>query len=414
MSVAALKSVALSLLLAGHATSQVADPAITVDNNQTQNANVTNTQTLNIVENYGLLQVVTESGGNSMTGGNDQADANLTSRQNNFGVVDADVTVNGTNTGDSHLSLGTPTQLKTSAMANTLSWNGKVGNINGVDVNQSDQGARVHADTQLNSTNNSLYQSVEASSSASANHMGYEVAQGRLDLHASQASTSEVRARTGAVIHYSPSPNMYQATAINNDMTTYSNDRGSQEVVMTQQAQGRTESYVSLNGGNMWEAAVNSTAMANSINMENDGGSLVATTSQSHDAPVQSMAVQTQYEYGTATNEAYGVGNSAVFENNDIYMRLHIDQVTNGGVSANADTTVYDGYDSYTEAMAIGNQSVASGCAECGADVDIYSNQVNNGAIDAIAKTTVTGSNRSVVSTSRAIGNSATYYVTRP
>lgn len=367
---------------------------------------------MDVVENYGLLNVTTDTAGNIYSGGNDQADASITSHQTNFGTMDASITINGTNTGMPELSLGTPTFVQSTATTNSLSWNGKTSNTNLVDVNQTDQGAHVYADAQINSPNNSLYEGVEVKSAAVSNHMAAEITNGRLDMHASQGSTSNVRARTGAVVIYSPSPNLYTATAINNDMTTYSADRGSQEVVMSQQAQGKTDSYVSLNGGNMWEVAVTSSATGNNIIMENDGGSLVATTSQSQEGAVTSQAIQTQYEYGTATNQAYGVGNSASFTNNDIYMRLDVDQVSNGGVSTIADTTLYDGYDAYIDTMAVGNQIVGSACASCGADVGITSNQVNNSAISSLANTTVTGSNRSVVSSSRAVGNSATYYVT--
>jgi hypothetical protein len=395
-------------LLAPHAISQSVD----VSNTQTQNGALTSGQTLDVVENYGLLNVTADTAGNLYSGGTESVDAVVTSTQNNFGALDASITVTGTNTGAPELSLGTPTYIQATATVNSLTWNGKNAAYTAIDAQQDNQGASVYAGAQINAPNNSLYESVEVNTIAVANHQAYEVANGRLDIHAGQTSSGEVRAATGAVVVYSPSPNLYTATAINNDLTSYSADRGSQEAVIAQQVQGPTESYVSLNGGNVWDAAIVSSATANNINIANAGGSLVASASQVQDGEVKATAVQTQYEYSTATTQADAIGNSAAFNNSDIYVRLDLEQISNGGVSSEADTTLYNGYDAYIDASAIGNQIVGSACAQCGADLGATSNQVNNSHVSSVANTSVTGSNRSIVATARAVGNSATYYAT--
>ena len=61
-----------------------------------------------------------------------------------------------------------------------------------------------------------------------------------------------------------------------------------------------------------------------------------------------------------------------------------------------------------------GNAITGSACSTCGGVIDITSRQVNSNTITAGSTTTIGGSGRSATSTSTAVGNSATFYSSRP
>ena len=72
------------------------------------------------------------------------------------------------------------------------------------------------------------------------------------------------------------------------------------------------------------------------------------------------------------------------------------------------------GYDAYVSANAAGNSVTGYACAECQATLNATNNQINDGNVSARANTTISGSNRNVITGSNAVGNAATFYVSRP
>jgi hypothetical protein len=62
----------------------------------------------------------------------------------------------------------------------------------------------------------------------------------------------------------------------------------------------------------------------------------------------------------------------------------------------------------------MGNAVTAYACTNCGGVMNVSNTQTNNAGVNATATTTLTGSNRSVTSTATAVGNSATFYVSKP
>jgi hypothetical protein len=405
-----LMMVSALMAIAGHATSQSV-PGTTTTNNQTQTAPVTATNEQDIVDNYGLLQVVTNSVGNVFTGGNTDIPADLTSSQVLSGTIFANTVIDGVNTGDSRLSLGTPVYVDSQAFGNSLEHTAINGNLNVVSTQQS-TAVSVRADTAITSGNNSIYESGEMKSTSMVNHQAYEITTGRLDSATAQTSSTESRARTSAIIHYSPSPNLLTANAVNNDYTSYSSSGGSQGHSVYQTNTGLTESYASLNGGNMWNAAVSIQATGNLTSLSNAGGSLDATAVQHNFGLVLSQIDHTQYDYGLANSKASAVSNHFSAENNDVTLNVDLNQVSSGGVDANIDYTAAYGYDSYVTSEAVGNNAVAFACSTCQADMNVNSTQVNNSSVTSRATVANTGSGRSIVSSVRAVGNSASYYVT--
>jgi hypothetical protein len=53
-------------------------------------------------------------------------------------------------------------------------------------------------------------------------------------------------------------------------------------------------------------------------------------------------------------------------------------------------------------------------CSECEGHLESRNTQTNNGDVSAVANTTVAGSNHSVITGANAVGNSASFYVSRP
>ncbi|MFT4090786.1 MAG: holdfast anchor protein HfaD [Asticcacaulis sp.] len=407
LTVGTILAAAPLLLTATAATSQEV-----IDHVQLSTGDIFAQNQLNVVENNGLTQAVTTSNGNILQTGNKHIDATVTSRQTLEGDTRALTTINGTAPAEDYRnSLGTGVHVTTQTMGNYGAHTAYQGNAV-ADTHQTVTADRVHAGTQINSNNNSIYRSGEANTVAIANYQAYQVDQGRLESTAVQESSSETRARTGVVLRYSPSPNLYTANAISNNYTSNASDRGSQEHAVDQTVTGRTESYVSANLGNSWHVANESTATGNNISLYNTGGSLVTETNQSNQGQVQSTSVMTAYQYGEAHSQAYGVGNIATIGNGDIYLNIDNNQFNSGPIDTVASfESQGSGYDAYVTADAVGNSVMGYACGDCRADMTVLNNQVNNGNVNAAANVNIT-SGRSIVSTSRAVGNSATYYVT--
>ncbi|MNL69542.1 hypothetical protein D3C87_1944140 [compost metagenome] len=84
-----------------------------------------------------------------------------------------------------------------------------------------------------------------------------------------------------------------------------------------------------------------------------------------------------------------------------------------GGVEATASFVGQKGYDAYVGANAAGNSITGYACAECGGDLNARNVQTNTGNVSAIANTTINGNGRNVIAGAHAVGNAATFYVTR-
>ena len=403
-----------ALLLAARATNAqtVPDttvPGLVIDNNQDQVGGVSSVQTLNVVENDGLTQAQGSATGNAMQGGNQNVDATLNSTQTVRGTIRAVAEINGVNTGAEDLSLGTPVFVTTQAVGNYGAFVADQGNLT-ANTTQTATADAVIATSAIDSPNNAIYVSGEGDATTEVNHMAYQVSNGRLVSNAVQTSDTDAKSNASAIVHYSPSPNAYNASATNNSYSSFSDDRGSQEHTVTQTANGDTMARSEVFGGNMWDVASSATAVANNNNLQNQGGSLVVDNHQVQNGAVQSQSVVQSYEYGAARASATGVGNQLTAGNNDIYVRIDNDQISSGGVDVSASFDGTSGYDGYVSADATGNQAVAYACAECRADMGVNSNQVNNSDVNATATATI-AQGRSIVSTARATGNSATYYV---
>ena len=396
------------LLLAGHATSQTTAGA-TVAAQQDQAGDVVSTQTLTVIENDGLTSADGQATGNSLVTGNAGLAADVTSTQVVHGTIRAAAAILGANTGAEDLSLGTPVYASTQAIGNYATSVADQGDlaVHGV---QTGSGPLVQAKTDIQAPNNAIYVSGEGEADAEVNHAAFQVTQGRFVSDYSQTSASDARADVSATVHYSPSPNLYKAEAANNSYTSLSDDRGSQEHTVVQSQTGSTIARSEVYGGNLWQTAAEADTVANTVDLQNQGGSLVVDNRQVQSGAVQAQAVVQADEYGQAFATASGIGNNLAAGNNDVYVRLDNDQLSSGGVDVIASFQGNDGYDGAVTADAVGNQALSYACAECRADYGVNSSQVNDSDVNATA-TAAVAKGRSMVSTAHATGNSATYYV---
>ncbi|MGA9658950.1 MAG: holdfast anchor protein HfaD, partial [Asticcacaulis sp.] len=401
-------SIAALTLIALPATSQTANDG-DFNNSQDQAGDVLATQTLTVIQNDGLTKAESAATGNDVQVGNDSMDANLNSVQTLRGSVRATAYIEGVNTGDEDLSLGTPVYATTQAIGNYAT-----GVTNGAHLtaatHQDSTAAQVETITDVQAPNNAIYVSGEGNAVTEVNHTAYEVTNGRLDAQSWQTSATAAKANVSATVHYSPSPNAYNASATNNSYAAYSDDRGSQEHTVTQDQSAMTQARAEVFAGNVWNMTATSNAVANTVDLQNQGGSLVVDNKQTQTGAVQSQAVVQADQYGEAYATANGIGNQMSAGNNDKYVRIDNNQVSSGGVDVSASFDGNVGWDGYTSATAVGNQAVGYACAECQADMAANNTQLNNSDVTATSNATV-ARGRSLVSSARATGNSATFYV---
>jgi hypothetical protein len=341
--------------------------------------------------------------------GNVDYDATLYSFQFNKGRITAETHITGTNTGDEDTSLGTPVYATSQAIANYTSGVTETGHLT-ANTRQQSTADQVIATTDVQSPNNAIYISGEGDSTAEVNHTAYQVSNGRLDSTSVQQSATEAHSNVSATVHYSPSPNAYNATATNNYYGAYSDDRGSQEHDITQTQSAMTQARAEVYAGNVWNMQANSAAVGNDVNLQNAGGSLVVTTNQTQSGAVQSQAVVQADEYGAVYATASGYGNNMIAGNNDKYIRIDNTQMSSGGVDVTASFEGNAGWDGYVTADAVGNSAMAYACSTCEANMGVDNTQTNNSDVNATATASVS-KGRTIVSTARATGNSATYYV---
>ena len=88
--------------------------------------------------------------------------------------------------------------------------------------------------------------------------------------------------------------------------------------------------------------------------------------------------------------------------------------MNSGGVEVTSTFEGTNGYDAYVAAEAVGNSVTGYACSQCNGYMDVSNTQTNSGTVSATASTTIRGTGRAVATGANAIGNAATFYVSRP
>jgi hypothetical protein len=230
-----------------------------------------------------------------------------------------------------------------------------------------------------------------------------------------QNSTGEIYAENEARFTYAPAPAVFSSQASANAVQATSTPNSHQELAVSQNASGAgVTAWTGVWAGNAWDIAGRSRAASNQAAFYNQGGSLVVDVDQQNSAEVLSRTELSSYDFGAAYSTAEAVGNEVHAGNNDIYVNINNTQLNTGGVTASAGFTGQNGYDAYVGANAAGNAVTGFACSTCGGDLNARNSQTNMGDVRATATTTINGWGRNVVAGANAVGNTASFYVTRP
>lgn len=392
--------------VATEAAAQDQDPSIVL-NEQIQFGDVFAEQTLDVVDSSEQVTVSNSATGNSLAGGVEGGTMTVRSTQTLQGDVRAETT----------FVLGGDTEGVVSAVTQA---NGNYLGLSASDATLTTEATQTVGEVEIVATstmdqgNERLLGGAWVDASAIGNTVALGGERSYFDGSVTQSSDANVRASNYAATQYIPAEAEFTAQAVANVVAVTGTSVTGQNLVIDQTSTGGIiDSGVSANAGNAWDLAGRANAGANRVVLSNQGGSVVATTRQDNTSQIQSQAIVTAYDYGAANSYARGVANEVSVGNNDIYVEIDNTQINTGGVAVNAQFAGAQGYDAYVGADAAGNVVTGFACADCAGYINATNNQTNAGNVSASAQVTAGASNRAVVTGTNAVGNAATFYVSR-
>lgn len=403
-----MAATALCAAAATEAAAQTPPQGVVVLNEQLQLGDVFAGQTLNVVDAQEQVTVETSAQGNTASG----------SVENGSAVVESDQDMRGDSVARSDVTLGGDTygvvNVTTQAGGNYLATSGYDADVT-FDATQSNTGGLVSATSEVGDSDARLHGGAHVNASAISNTVAAygegSVIQGTID----QSNAAVVRSFSRIQSQYIPAPGETRSEATANAVAVNSVQTSGQNLSVVQSSTGDfIEAEASSNAGNAWDLAARARAAANQTVIYNEGGSVVVASDQSNTSFVRSSALTTAYDFGRADSAARGVANELSVGSNDIYVEIDNTQFNSGGVDVSATFSGTNGYDAYVGAEAVGNSVTGYACADCPGYVEARSSQTNSGDVSATANTTVAGSGRAVITGATAVGNSASFYVTRP
>ena len=377
-------------------------------NQQLQLGDVIAGQTLNVENASGEVAVDNAAQGNSLAGSVENDALTLTSNQTMRGNTHADTTM--TLTGDTEGPVNATTQARGNYLAA-----GAYGADLTIESNQTVDPSEVTASSTITGSSARLIGGASIGVTAIANTTSIGATASTVQGTIIQNSAAGVRASNFAGTRYIPETGEFISQSIGNAVAVNSTTGSSQNLTIRQrQAGDQVTASTSANSGNAWDLAGRARATANQAVLYNQGGSAVVTTDQSNLSQVRVGTVVTSYDFGSATANAYGTGNEVSIGNNDVYLQIDNSQVNSGGVEVSSSFAGTNGYDAYVAAEAVGNSVTGYACSQCNGYMDVTNSQTNSGPVSATATTTVRGAGRAVITGANAIGNNATFYVSRP
>lgn len=401
-------TLAATALFALAATDASAQSRQEVLNQQLQLGDVLSGQVLNVEGARDAVSVDNAATGNSLYGATVGAPARLVSDQDMQG--DARATTELNLTGDTTAQVRAATQ----AVGNALTVGVEDARLD-IAARQSVGAGEIVANTYLPGGSAQLRGETYVTSSAQGNAVLIGGDQASINGTIAQASDASVRAGTLAEMRYVPARTAFESQAIANTVAINTPSVSNQVLATRQTSTGDlVEAETSANAANAWDMTSRAVAASNRAVFQNGGGSVVLATEQDNGSTVRARAINTAYDFGAVMSDATGVGNQVEVGNNDIYLEIDNTQLNSGGVDVEASFEGYNGYDAYVSATAAGNSVTGYACSTCPAEVVVTNSQVNTGDVSAIARTNIGGSGRAIVTQSQAVGNSASFYVTRP
>ncbi|MBX7248865.1 MAG: holdfast anchor protein HfaD [Caulobacteraceae bacterium] len=400
-------TIAAIATFAAAATSQAQTVVVS---DQTQAADVTADQTLNVVDLDDQVTAATTATGNSLSGAVESGSLDLTASQSMQADAAAETTLNA-DTG----TISGQVTLVSEAVGNTGDA-GAYGADMTANVVQATGNFAFTARTTVNGPTSHQTGGASVGATAIANSQAFGSSTGAAStLTVSQSSAALTQADVEAYTQYLPGPAVYSAAATSNNVSSSGTDGTMQLINADQTMTGaRTQASTFVSAANAWQIQGSTAAVANNIAATNEDGSLEVAADQSNQSYVQADTVVLAWDYGLASAQAVGVGNSSLAGNNGQYVEIDNTQFNSGGVEVSASFQGDSGYDSYASATAIGNATTAYACSECQGTLRANNVQTNTNTVNASSTVTLTGSGRAVVGTSTAVGNSASFWVSSP
>lgn len=381
----------------------------TVLNNQIQLGDVFATQTLNVVSSTEGTNAATNATGNAVVAGADGVDMAITSNQTNAGATQAVTTVNVSS------AMGASSQINTTAIGNAADASITQATMTGVISQIATASPNVTAQGYLEAPT-ATAGDVGLSTTAVSNSASLGLTNGSAGVRVNQTSAADVLADGGATVQYVSGTADVMGMAAGNNIALIGTDSSAGRLAVDQRNTGALVQASQFTAyGNAQTASTTASASGNVAAAVNQGPLMDVASSQYNTAYVRAQAESSSYLYGEGYATAYAAGNSVLAGNTGEAVVLDNVQInTGGGVEAIASFTGRDGYDAYSRAQAIGNDATAYSCSSCSGTMSVDNRQTNSADVGATSTTTINGSGRLVNSTSTAIGNNASFYVTKP
>lgn len=392
---------------ATEASAQSQDGSIVL-NNQLQMGDVIAGETLSVIDASSQVNVSVSAQGNSFSGivENDSIDVQSTQEMQGDAVATADMSFGG----DTEGAVTAVIQ----AGGNYLAAGGYDADL-AVHASQLNTGGEVSATSSIDGGTARLIGGAAVTTSAISNTVSMGGQGSTLSGVVSQGSSASVRSSNYAATQYIPAQGVFSSLATANGFAATSGAASNQSLYVRQRSTGDViEAGVSANAGNAWDLAGRARATGNTAAFTNQGGALIAETDQANSAAVRATAITTAYDFGRAEAHARAAGNDVSVGNNDVYVEIDNTQLNTGGVEASATFSGNTGYDAYVGADAVGNSVVGYACSECAGQLNATNVQQNDGDVTANTSVNVGGNGRAAITGANAVGNAATFYVSRP
>jgi hypothetical protein len=401
-------TIAATVLCAAAATEAAAQDGTIVLNQQLQLGDVFAGQTLNVVDSQDQVTVETSAQGNSASGAVYNGSITVQSDQTMQGdaVATTDITLGG----DTYGVVNATSQAGGNYLA-ASAWDASLT----LDTAQTTDNGLISATTEVGDSTARMHAGAALGASAISNTVAVYGQSALVSGTINQSSSAIVRSFGRIESQYIPAEASVTSQAIVNAIAVNSDRTSGQDLSLAQRSFGSfIEAEASANAGNAWDLAARARATANQAVLYNEGGSVVNASDQRNSSFVRASALTTAYDYGRAEAYARGAANELSVGNNDIYVEIDNTQFNTGGVDVISTFSGTNGYDVSVGADAVGNSVTGYGCSECEGRLEARNTQTNAGDVSAVANTTVAGSNRSVITGANAVGNSASFFVSRP
>jgi len=351
---------------------------------------------------------VSTATGNGYTAGVDSGDVDMRSNQTLQGDVAADTALNVT------ANAGLSTRLTTAATGNA----GEAAIVSGVMTgvyNQTTGPVAIYGHSHTEAPD-AQAGDISVDTRAIGNSQGIAATAGATGVRVNQTNEAFVNSDGGGVVGQTTgTANFAATTAANNVGVVGAGGAGQRVVVNQNNIAANTQAGQFTAFGSSYLAATQATATGNNVSATNDGPILDVTSSQANSAYVRAQGESTSYLFSSGSASAQGVGNSLLA--GDIGGELILDNTQfndGGGIEAVASYAGTQGYDAQSSATAIGNSATGYACAECDGRIVASNRQTNTVDVGATSTTTIDGYARSAVGVATAVGNSGSFYSTRP